>query len=134
MMANAVAFDYYPAFAGAFEVPSSRGPFTSTGLVLIQRQSLPTDPIGNTTVTFSGIQADTEIRVYLPDGTALTGIEECAANQVLTWPVYAPGANSVVTIRLVNAAYKIKEFDYTPVVGTQSLPVQQEADRWYSNP
>jgi len=95
---------------------------------------LPTDPIGTTTVTFSGIQADTEIRVYLPDGTELTGIESCAASQVLTWPVYAPGANSVVTIRLVNVAYKIKEFDYTPVVGTQSLPVQQEADRWYSNP
>ncbi len=95
---------------------------------------LPTDPIGNTTVTFSGIQADTEIRVYLPDGTELTGIESCAANQALTWPVYAPGANSVVTIRLVNVAYKIKEFDYTPVVGTQSLPVQQEADKWYRNP
>jgi len=96
--------------------------------------ALPTDPIGTTTVTFSGIQADTEIRVYLPDGTELTGIESCAANQALTWPVYAPGANSVVTIRLVNTAYKIKEFDYTPTVGTQSLPVQQEADRWYSNP
>ncbi len=121
-----------------------RGPMTFSGLATGKSRpmgacvssvaALPTDPIGNATVTFSGIQAGTEIRVYLPDGTEVTGIESCAANQVLTWSVYAPGANSVVTIRLVNVAYKIKEFDYTPVVGTQSLPVQQEADKWYRNP
>ncbi len=133
-MANAVAFDYYPDLAGTFELPASRGVFSSTGLILLQRQSLPTDPIGTTTVAFIGVNANTEIRVYLPDGTEIAGIEDCAANQVLTWSVYAPGANSVVTIRIVANAYKIKEFDYTPVVGNQSLPIQQEADKWYSNP
>ena len=93
-----------------------------------------TDPIGTTTVTFSGVNAGSEIRVYLPDGTALAGVESCDANHVLTWDVYPAGANSTVTIRIVNTAYRIKEFTYTPTVGAASLPVQQEVDKWYSNP
>ena len=104
------------------------------GLCAYLVAALPTDPIGTTTVTFIGVNAGTEIRVYLPDSTELAGVELCTANQVLSWPVYAPGANSVVTIRLINTAYKIKEFDYTSIVGNQALPVQQERDPWYSNP
>ncbi len=91
-------------------------------------------PIGTTTVTFSGIQADTEIRVYLPDGTELTGIESCAANQVLTWPVYAPGANSTVYITLLKRGYRWQRFNYTPTVGSQTLPIFQITDLGYSNP
>lgn len=97
--------------------------------------ALPTDPIGATTVTFSGVNAGSEIRVYLPDGTEAAGVETCDANHVLTWQVYAPGsANNAVTVRIVANAWKIKEFNYTSAVGNVSLPVQQEADKWYSNP
>ena len=97
--------------------------------------ALPTDPIGATTVTFSGVNAGSEIRVYLPDGTETAGVETCDANHVLTWQVYAPGsANNAVTVRIVANAWKIKEFNYTSAVGNVSLPVQQEADKWYSNP
>lgn len=96
---------------------------------------LPTDPIGTAAVTFSGVNAGSEIRVYLPDGTEAAGVETCDANHVLTWSVYAPGsANNTVTIRIVNTAYKIKEFAYTGTAGAQTLPVQQEADKWYVNP
>jgi len=95
---------------------------------------LPTDPVGTTTVTFSGIQADTEIRVYLPDGTELTGIESCAANQALTWPVYAPGANSTVYITLLKRGYRWQRFNYTPTVGAQTLPIFQITDLGYNNP
>lgn len=96
---------------------------------------LPTDPIGTTTVTFSGVNASSEIRVYLPDGTAVAGIEDCAADQVLSWSVYSSGSpNNTVTIRIVSTAYKLKEFTYVSAVGATSLPVQQEPDKWYSNP
>lgn len=96
---------------------------------------LPTDPIGTTTVTFAGVNAGSEIRVYLPDGTEVAGIESCAANQALTWPVYAGGSpNNTVRIVVVNTAYKIKEFNYTVALGNQSLPIQQEPDKWFSNP
>ena len=134
-MSNAVAFDYYPDLAGTFELPANRGVFGSTGLILFQRQSLPDDPVCTTTVTFQGVNANSEIRVYLPDGTEVAGIENCAANQALTWPVYAGGSpNNTVRVVVVNTAYKIKEFEYTVTLGTQSLPIQQEADKWYVNP
>lgn len=98
-------------------------------------ERLPTEPVGTTTVTFDGINAGSEIRVYLPDGTEAAGIESCAADQVLSWSVYAPGSpNNTVTVRIVHPFYKIKEFDYTASTGAVSLPVQQEIDKWYSNP
>lgn len=97
--------------------------------------SFPTDPVGTTTVTFSGVNAGSEIRIYLPDTTEAAGIETCAADQTLSWPVYSAGSpNNTVRIVIVHPDYKIKEFNYTSIVGTQSLPVQQERDKWYSNP
>ncbi len=112
------------------------GPKTAAprGTGSYSRRALPTDAIGNTTVTFSGIQADTEIRVYLPDGTELTGIESCAANQVLSWPVYAPGANSTMYITLLKRGYRWQRFNYAPVVGAQTIPIFQITDLGYSNP
>lgn len=97
--------------------------------------SFPTDPVGTTTVTFSGVNANSEIRVYLPDTTEAAGIENCAADHALTWQVYSAGsANNTVRIVIVHPDYKIKEFNYTSSVGNQSLPIQQERDKWYSNP
>lgn len=90
-MANAVVFDYYPDLAGTIEMPADRGVFTSSGLILFQRQSLPTDPIGTCTRTFEGVVPGTEIHVYSPDGTEVAGVESCAANQLLSWSVYAGG-------------------------------------------
>lgn len=84
----------------------------------------------STTVTFVGVNAGSEIRVYDSGGTELAGVESCSADPELTWTVPAGD----VTIRIVNTAYKIKEFNYTSAAGTQSLPVQQELDHWYSNP
>ena len=122
-------------FAGTMEYPSSRGAFKNGFGYVLSRQLLATDPVGTATVTFAGVNAGSEIRVYLPDGTEAAGVESCDANHVLTWSVYAPGSsNNTVTIRIVNTAYKIKEFSYTSVAGAQSLPVQQEADKWYVNP
>ena len=96
---------------------------------------LPTDPIGTTTVTFDGVHAGSEIRIQLPDLSEAAGVESCDDNHVLTWSVYASGsANNTVRIVIVHPDYKIKEFSYTSRVGAQSIPVQQEPDKWYSNP
>ena len=97
--------------------------------------ALPTDPIGTTTVTFDGLPANVEIRIYDPSLNELAGIELSAANQALSWPVYAAGSPSNnVQIKLVSTAYKIKDFGYTSKVGAQSIPVQMEPDQWFSNP
>jgi hypothetical protein len=98
-------------------------------------QKLSTDSISNTTVTFQGVNANSEIRVYLPDGTEAAGVELCDANHVLTWGVYSAGStNNTVRVVVVHPDYKIKEFNYTASAGNASLPIQQEPDRWYSNP
>jgi len=132
---NVMYFDSVVALGGTLEYPATRGRFNVNHLVSLSKQLLATDPVGTTTVTFSGVNAGSEIRVYLPDATEAAGVETCDANHVLTWSVYAAGSpNNTVTIRIVNTAYKIKEFSYTSTLGAQTLPVQQEADKWYSNP
>ena len=88
-------------------------------------------PLGAVTMTFAGVKAGTEIRVYDASGNEKAGIESCAADQVLTW---ATDATEVLTYRLIHLSYGIKEFDYTTPVGVQTLPIQQSADRWWSNP
>lgn len=134
-MANAVMFDGFTDLAGTVEWPGSRGVFEPSGLVVFTRQSLPTDPVGTTTVTFDGVNAGSEIRIYLPDGTEVAGVETCEANHILTWSVYAPGSpNNTVRIVIVHLDYKIKEFIYVSRIGAQSIPVQQEPDKWRSNP
>lgn len=97
---------------------------------------LATDPAGSTTVTFDGVNAGSEIRVFLPDGTAHAGVESCDEDHALTWAYYQAGnANNTVTIRIVHSSYRIKEFEFTTApVAAQSIPVQQELDKWYSNP
>lgn len=96
---------------------------------------LPDDPIGLATVTFAGVNAGSEIRVYLSDMTEVAGVESGAADQSLSWDVYAPGSpNNAVRIVIIHPSYKIKEFTYTATAGSQNIPVQQEPDKWYSNP
>lgn len=113
----------------------TRGMVVDHSIIAVGNVRLPTDPIGSTTVTFDGVNAGSEIRVQLPDLSEAAGVETCDDNHVLTWSVYASGsANNTVRIVIVHPDYKIKEFSYTSRVGAQSIPVQQEPDKWYSNP
>ena len=98
-------------------------------------QRLPNDPIGMTTVIFDGVAAGCEIRVYDPELNEVAGIETCAENQALSWPVFAFGSpKNNLRVKIINVAYKIKDFPYTARVGEQSVPVQLESDNWYRNP
>lgn len=115
--------------------PVSRGNTVHLGIVALGVARFSTDPIGTTTVTFDGVVAGSEIRVYDPDLNELAGVESCTANHVLTWPVYAAvSQNNNVQIKIINTAYRIKDFPYTSKVGNQSIPVQMEPDKWFSNP
>ena len=98
-------------------------------------QRLPSEAIGNASVVFSGVNAGSEIRVFYADGTDAAGVETCVANQSLIWSVFGPGnVNNTVTIRIVHPDYRIKEFTYTSAMGAQTIAIQQDIDRWYSNP
>ena len=97
--------------------------------------SFPTDPIGSTTVTFDGVNAGSEIHVYLPDGTELTGVESCDANHALTWPVYAAGsANNTVSITIIKRGLRWMKFTYLSRLGAQSIPIFPLPDLGYNNP
>lgn len=116
--------------------PAARGRIVGSALgVTLGVFRLPTDPVGVTNVLFDGVAAGSEIRVYDQDLNELAGIESCSANQVLTWSVYASGSpKNSVTIKIINMAYRIKDFPYVSQLGSLSIPIQMEADKWFSNP
>lgn len=107
----------------------------SFGPVAVSVNRMPNDPVGMTTVTFDGVLAGCEIRIYDPDLNEVAGIESCAENQALSWPMYALGSpKNNLRVKIINVAYRIKDFTYQARVGEQSIPVQMEPDNWYSNP
>lgn len=115
-------------------MPPTRGRQYSSESGLYSRSTLPDDAVGVATVAFSGVVSGSEIRVYNTTGE-VAGIESCVANQVLAWPVYASGSpNNNVQIKIIHTAYSIMDFHYPSSIGSQSIPVQQEPDKWYLNP
>jgi hypothetical protein len=83
------------------------------------------------TIVFVGVNAGSEIRVYNLSGTELAGVESCDADHALS---FTSGVGESATFRIVHPQYKIKEFNAVVPTTSGSLPVQQELDRWYSNP
>ena len=115
--------------------PLGRGNSVHLGGVALGVVRLPTDPVGVTTVTFSGVHAGSEIHVYLPDGTEAAGVESCAANQELAWPVYAPGSvNNTVSITIIKRGLRWQKFNYASKLGAQSIPIFPQPDLGYNNP
>ena len=93
------------------------------------------DATGTTSVTFSGVKAGSEIRVYLSDRTEVAGIESCVDNQVLSWGTYASGnPNNNVRVVIISLDNKILDFNYVSVQGSQSIPIFQEEDPWFKDP
>jgi hypothetical protein len=115
--------------------PAARGKIVSSGgNRSMGTLRLPTDPLRYVTLTFDGVNANSEIRIYRnSDGTETAGVELCDANHVFAGVPYF-GTGQVCTVRIVHPEYKIKEFTYTIPGVDQTIPVQQELDRWYSNP
>lgn len=97
--------------------------------------AFPTDPVGTTNVTFSGVSSGSEIHVYLPDGTEVAGVESCAADQELAWPVYAHGSvNNTVSITIIKRGLRWQKFNYASKLGAQSIPIFPLPDLGYNNP
>ena len=133
-MAGLLTFGLPVLRAGMANVPAGVSTRPLFGHGTVGRLRLPSDPIGIAEVTFAGVVAGSEIRCFRADGSEAGGVESAVANQVLSWGVYADAAQNAVTIRVIHPAFKIREFTYTAQVGAQSIPVQQEPDKWYRNP
>lgn len=103
------------------------------GVFCIQR--LPTEPVGSCSVTFSGVNAGSEIHVYLPDGTEVAGTELCVENQTLVWSVYSVGSpNNTVQITIIKRGLRWQKFSYVSTVGASSIPIFPQPDLGYNNP
>lgn len=113
--------------------PAASGRISSIGDLSSGIFRLSTDPIGIVNLTFDGVDADSEIRIYRNlTGEELAGIESCVANQILTVNYYGPGQTSI--IRIIHTVYGILEIPYTIPNVNQIIPIQQRKDRWYNNP
>ena len=133
-MSNAIAFDYYPDLAGTFELPASRGVFSSTGLVLFQRQSLPTDPIGTFALTLTNVIVGSSIQIEDQAGTTtLYNGTAATSTPLINLSAYAGGSG------LNNLRIKVRKGSGSPfyipwetvtvaVVGSQSIYVAQVPD------
>ena len=127
------------------------GPMTFSGIqdgrsrsfdpLAVAINRMPNDPVGTTAVTFSGVVAGSEIRVYLPDGpngaadTEVAGLDACVENQQLIWDVYSAGSpNNNVWVHILKRGLRWQKFSYTSKVGAQSIPIFQSTDLGYNNP
>lgn len=107
----------------------------STQFQVYDHQDIASEPLGLATVTFSGVQAGSEIRVYSADMTELAGVENCAANQALSWAAFGPGSpNNTVYITIIKRGQRWMRFNYTSSVGAKEIPIFQQPDLAYSNP
>jgi hypothetical protein len=114
--------------------PATRGPINA-GHPHLSQSRLPDDAVGSVSITFLGIVAGSEVRVFGLDGIERAGVESCSANQVLTLPVFTTGSDSNnVTVHIANFGYALLQFPYTTPGKDQSLPIQMQADPWAVNP
>ncbi len=80
--------------------------------------------------TFKGVKAGSEIRIYNSSQVELAGVESCSADHELSWTIPVGDVYAVI----IHPQYKIKEFSFTSTEGANSLPIQQDKDKWFSNP
>lgn len=122
-------------YPGMILIPAQSGRVSSaTGGNTFGVFRLPTDPLKYVDLTFDGVVAGSEIRAFLNStGAELFGVESCDANHAFAGVPYF-GTGQVCAIRIINTAYRIKEFAYTIPAVDQVIPIQMEPDKWFSNP
>ena len=96
-----------------------------------------TEVVSSTTVTFTGMKDNTEVRVYKSsDGSVVDGIEDVtdgtSNNRSFSWSA-APSLSVDYVIH--NVEYEtIRVNGYVVPGAATSLPIQQRIDRNYENP
>jgi hypothetical protein len=91
-------------------------------------------PSASYTLTLTGLQDDTEIRMYDSGGTELAGIEDVGAGGTFTY-TYDYYSDTTVTIHIMHLGYIFQRFvDFPLTAANKSQLVQQSLDRTYANP
>ena len=133
-MANAVFFDFYTEHACAVALPANRRPFSISGLILLQRQSLPTDAIGVFVLTLTNVVVGSRIHIEKQDDRTQI-YDVVAENSTVVINIDAYAANSAyndlrIKVRKGTGTPSYKPFETlaTAIVGSQSIYVGQIAD------
>lgn len=133
-MGSAVFFSKAGYSMGAVSLPDIRGRNNVNHLVAFSRQSLPTDPIGNFTLTLTNVVTGSAIQIESQDGTTTLHNSTASGSTVnITLQAYAAGSplNDLrIKVRKGSAApyYQPYETLTTAVVGAQSIYVSQIPD------
>lgn len=133
-MASQMLMGYAPAMACVADYPTTRGVIKTDGFTLTERQSLPTDPIGNFTLTLTNVVPGSAIQIESQDGTTTLHNSTASGSTVnITLQAYAAGSplNDLrIKVRKGSAApyYQPYETLTTAVVGAQSIYVSQIPD------
>lgn len=99
-------------------------------------QRLPTDPVGSATLTFSGLQAGSDIVVTLAGtSTELLNVDAHAGTSYgwLSDRYVAPTLVDIGIFKVGFVPYTVVRNFTLPLTAT-TLPINQVADRNYSNP
>lgn len=110
------------------------GGFVQSGLVLFQRQSLPTDPIGSFTLTLTHLIIGSAIQIESTAGDVLHNSTADSTSESIALQVYAPGSpyNDLrIKVRKSSSApfYQPYTTFETAIVGSRSIYVNQLPDQ-----
>ena len=107
----------------------------SIGTGAYSQQKGETDAIGSTIVTFQGVPAGTEVRVYSQARVELAGVDSSTENPALSWPVYPNGSpNNTVYITILKRGYRWQKFNHSSTMGAATIPIFMSTDLGYNNP
>lgn len=96
---------------------------------------LPSDPVGQVTITFSGVKAGSEIKLISSGMTIIAGTDSASFNTSFVVDKYTVGsANNVIRILIIALGYEIIDISFTIPQSDASIPVFQRIDRTYNNP
>lgn len=133
-MANAIFVPRCPALRGVMEVPSGRGRWKPQHMMALERQTLPTDPVGTFTLTLTNVVIGSRYRAeVLSTGATIVDGVAAATAVILSIPVYTSGsALNDLRIKVRNAsgspAYQPYDTQATAVIGAASIYVNQLLD------
>lgn len=91
-------------------------------------------PSATYTLTLTGMQDDTEVRIYDQSGNELTGIEDVGATGIFSY-TYDYFADFIVDIQIMHLGYVFQRFNDFPLTSADKTQlIQQNLDRTYANP
>lgn len=121
--------------AGTMELPTARGRYNVQHMTALARQSLATDAVGTVNVSFSGVKAGSEIKLFDQVGELLAGVESAAGTPAFVLSRFSDGSpNNDVRVLIISLSYEVLDFVITLTSANTNIPVFQRKDRNYRNP